>query len=536
VDIDFQAVEVSKLSLLLKVLEGEDDFTMQQLGLFKERALPDLGKNIKCGNSLIGPDYYENVQMNLLDEEEIFRVNAFDWNAEFAEIMKKGGFDAVIGNPPYFSLDIVSNDYKNYLQSKFNEFATKQSNIYFFFIANSFSILKEKGLLSFINERYYFNSKNAFKFRKYIQYIFRIKQIVDFCNIQIFEKVNTLTVINIFEKSGIRDNVNVIQFNQNLRKIENNQMSDKEHTVFLMKQEELDPASWIFIKDDLYKIKNKLQEKTKPLIEYISIGQGITTGRNNIFIVSEDLVKKEGLETELLKKYIKTRDIQRYKINFRNLYVILTLKDINIENYPNIKKYLLKYKKELMERYECKKGLSAWYAVSVPRNLNLFENNNGKILTPLYSKGNKFAYDDCLKNAIYYSLTDTYLLTTNETTKISLKYIIGILNSTLFNYYNENFGKLKRDGYYEYSRNTLSGIPIKTINFKETEEKNNHDQMVNLVDNMLSLHKQLQETTLPQAKTVIERQIEAIDSQIDQLVYNLYGLTKEEIKIVESES
>ncbi len=95
VDIDHQAVEVTKLSLLLKVLEGEDEQSIgKQMLLFQERVLPDLSNNIKCGNSLIGPDFYDDQQMNIFDEEEIYRVNAFDWNAEFPEIMKDGGFDA----------------------------------------------------------------------------------------------------------------------------------------------------------------------------------------------------------------------------------------------------------------------------------------------------------------------------------------------------------------------------------------------------------------------------------------------------------
>src|SRR5207244_1503340 len=98
VDIDSQAVEVTKLSLLLKVLEGE---SQDQLALLHERALPDLGNNIKCGNSLIAPDFYDNQQMAFLDEEEQYRINVFDWMAEFPEIMQAGGFDVIIGNPPY---------------------------------------------------------------------------------------------------------------------------------------------------------------------------------------------------------------------------------------------------------------------------------------------------------------------------------------------------------------------------------------------------------------------------------------------------
>ena len=106
VDIDSQAVEVTKLSLLLKVLEGETEESLNtQISMFRERALPDLGSNIKCGNSLIGPDFYEGQQqLAILDEEEMYRINVFDWNSStdgFGKIMNAGGFDAVIGNPPY---------------------------------------------------------------------------------------------------------------------------------------------------------------------------------------------------------------------------------------------------------------------------------------------------------------------------------------------------------------------------------------------------------------------------------------------------
>ena len=104
VDVDPQAVEVTKLSLLLKVLEGESAETLEsQLRLFRERALPDLSSNIKCGNSLVSTDYYAGRQAALFDEEELYRINAFDWEAEFPHVLSVGGFSAVIGNPPYLS-------------------------------------------------------------------------------------------------------------------------------------------------------------------------------------------------------------------------------------------------------------------------------------------------------------------------------------------------------------------------------------------------------------------------------------------------
>ena len=104
VDLDPQAVEVTKLSLLLKVLEGESaDRLESQLRLFRERALPDLSNNIKAGNSLIGSDFFSHGQPALFDDDELYRINAFDWSDEFREVLDAGGFSAVIGNPPYLS-------------------------------------------------------------------------------------------------------------------------------------------------------------------------------------------------------------------------------------------------------------------------------------------------------------------------------------------------------------------------------------------------------------------------------------------------
>ncbi len=119
VDIDPQAVEVTKLNLLLCCLENENQESIQnQLNLWHERALPDLAENIKCGNSLIGPDFYRGKQISMFDEDQRRRINVFDWKEEFKDIMSSGGFDAVIGNPPYgAALSKEENNYiKEYLQ------------------------------------------------------------------------------------------------------------------------------------------------------------------------------------------------------------------------------------------------------------------------------------------------------------------------------------------------------------------------------------------------------------------------------------
>lgn len=156
VDIDPQAVEVTKLSLLLKVLEGETaDAMARQMDLFRIRALPDLGENIKCGNSLIGPDFYQQISSDLFGEEDLYRINSFDWKSEFPFFKTEGGFGAVIGNPPWVSLtgkfgnDILSNEEQEHLITKFDG-NTYMPNMYEYFISMGLTITKDGGRFSFI--------------------------------------------------------------------------------------------------------------------------------------------------------------------------------------------------------------------------------------------------------------------------------------------------------------------------------------------------------------------------------------------------
>ena len=166
VDIDHQAVEVTKLSLLLKVLEGEDEQSIgKNMLLFQERVLPDLSKNIKCGNSLIGPDFYKNRQMNLLEDEEIYRVNAFDWNAEFPEIMEDGGFDAVIGNPPY-GISLSSQE-QEYIRTKYSQ-KGGMSDSYSIFMIAAASLAKKGGVFSFIVPNTFCDLESGATFRKWL--------------------------------------------------------------------------------------------------------------------------------------------------------------------------------------------------------------------------------------------------------------------------------------------------------------------------------------------------------------------------------
>lgn len=172
VDIDPQAVEVTKLSLLLKVLEGETaESLVTQLTMFRERALPDLSNNIKCGNSLIGPDFYDNQQMSFLDTEEQYRINVFDWKTGFSEIFDgdNPGFDAVIGNPPYILLQDHFRDDRqlDYFRANF-DVASYKIDTYHLFIERAVELACEGGRCSLITPANFLTNNHLANLRRFL--------------------------------------------------------------------------------------------------------------------------------------------------------------------------------------------------------------------------------------------------------------------------------------------------------------------------------------------------------------------------------
>ncbi len=196
VDIDRQAVEVTKLSLLLKVLEGETERTLgTQLRLFQERVLPDLGQNIKCGNSLISPDYFTGQMFP--DSESLYRVNPFDWAGEFPTTMSVGGFDVVIGNPPW-GAEFTDSE-RSYLTSKYPLVPTKAKDSYLYFLFLALGALRSNGLLGFITPNTWLLINNAVSVRRELLSL-SVKQIIDYGD-GVFKQATVESAVLILEKT-----------------------------------------------------------------------------------------------------------------------------------------------------------------------------------------------------------------------------------------------------------------------------------------------------------------------------------------------
>jgi len=533
VDIDTQAVEVTKLSLLLKVLEGENEETLNaQMRLFHERALPDLGNNIKCGNSLIGPDFYENQQLGLLDEEEAYRINAFDWKAEFPEVMSEhGGFDAVIGNPPYVRQEALG-DIKDYFKQHYQVYHGA-ADLYTYFIERSITLLKRHGILGFIVSNKWLRSNYGMSLRSWLKH-YHIEEIIDFGDLSVFKKATIYPcIISIWKDAPAKDfyvsQVKTLKFDS-LR----DYVSEHNYKV---NQASLSDQGWSLSDMPIQLLFDKLCSLGVPLSNYVNkrIYRGVLTGFNEAFVINNDtrsrLISEDPRSEEVIKPFLVGRHTKRYQTPKINQYLIFTRRGIEIKNYPAIERHLVQFKSRLMpkpknwtgRKWEGRKtGAYQWYEIQDTIDYYA-EFEKPKIIVPSIINKAAYTFDD----KGFFSNDKTSIIVTDDL------YLLGILNSRLSDFVMHLISSTKRGGYFEYKPMYLAQLPIRTIDFSDSTDKARHDKMVSLVERMLDLHKQLAAANTPHEKKVIQTQIDATDRQIDNLVYALYDLTEEEIKIVE---
>ena len=530
IDIDPQAVEVTKLSLLLKVLENEQNL-FPQLSLWKERVLPDLDNNIKCGNSLINNDFYQGQQLGLLDEETLYRINAFDWETEFAPILKAGGFDAVIGNPPYVRQELLS-DWKSYFQQHYHTYHGV-ADLYVYFIEKSLSLLRDNGRFSIIVANKWMRAHYGKPLRQYLSQQ-HLTEITDFGDLPVFQKATTYPCILGIQKSTAQTTFQVTQ-------IKTLDFSDlKTYTTkksYPVQQSALEESGWVLVDNKTQALLDKLHQIGVSLSEYVNgkIYRGVLTGLNEAFIIDaqtrEKLIAEDGKSEKLIKPFLQGRDIKRYQPLFVQRYLIFTRRGVDIQHYRAIEQHLLQFKKRLMpkpkdfqgEKWQGRKpGPYEWYEIQdTVAYYQAFEKQ--KIIIPAIVQKASYTFDE----QGFYSNDKTSIIKTDDL------YLLGLLNSQVLDFVLHSIASTSRGGYFEYKPMYVQQLPIRTIDFDNPSDKANHDKIVQLVEQILSLNKQLAAENEPQTKTLLKRRIDALDKQIDEWVYRLHGLTAEEIGIVE---
>jgi len=497
VDIDPQAVEVTKLSLLLKVLEGENAETLvKHLKLFHDRALPDLGDNIKCGNSLIGPDFYEEEQLSLLDDEERYRINAFDWEAEFPEIMQAGGFDVVIGNPPWGAA--LNSEARKYLSSCFSQVADYESSQYF--LMKSIELAKQNGSIGFIIPNTFALNVYARKAREAVLSSASVAILCDLSGVDVFAGPNVRSLVLIIRKQQGKDCCVV--------KIE--WPGPEVKGVRVVKNEELHSAEtwhqYLTPNSPLASLVNRLEASFPVLSDYCEVRQGYIPYRTTTLAKrfgkarAEEIVKGRlwHADKKLGPDYVRElqgRDVSRYSLNWSGVWVrygewVSTYLPLRVFSGPRL---LIR---EITGHLP--------YVLLATYTEEVFVHNPSVVAVLPLSKGP------------------------------DPKFLLGILNSRAMSAFFLQVAPKARKGLFPKVIITdARRLPVPHLDFSNPQFKADHDRMVELVGTMLRLHKQLAVAKTSHEKTAIQRQIDATEKQIDQLVYELYGLTDEEIRIVE---
>ena len=444
-------------------------------------SLPDLGNNIKCGNSLVGSDFYDGQQLSLLDEEERYRINVFDWEIEFSEIMKGGGFDVVIGNPPYVLLQSLGlPTVFSYLSHKF-ESARYKIDTYHVFTEQAWRIASEGGFVGYITPNTFLCNKHAISLRALL-----LRQ----------SEIKRLALFDYFVFDGASVDTSVILFKRSLKSLRNHQViierfSSPERKKLIGNVRQTDWLQRDDLNFDLPDVQraanllNKLHSHAVPLREFATAYFGIQTHRRKKF------VSKEPIDSSW-KPALDGGNINRYSLNAPVEYV---------NTNPT--------------------AIKSGGKVFVYEQVRIGVRQIGKRPIATLLPGG------------WYSLNTIYNIYFTKSVDFDIRFILGLIASNLFGWYWEIKFFDQKQTFPKIKKVPLLSLPIQKLDFSQESDKAQHDKIVDLVEQMLLLHKQLAMAKMSYEKTAIQRQIDAIDQQIDRLVYDLYGLTEKEIKIVE---
>jgi len=550
VDIDRQAVEVTKLSLLLKVLEGESTETLQMaLPGFQERALPNLDENIKCGNSLVGHDYFTG--RLLLDTDEQKRVKPFDWEHEFPETMEAGGFDCIVGNPPYIRIQTMKEWAPLEVEAYKRLYSAASSgnyDIYVVFVEKALSLLNKRGRLGFILPHKFFNAQYGEPLRSLLAKGKYLSHVVHFGDQQVFAGATTYTCLLFLDKAG-NDGCQMVKVDDLTA-----WRATGQSTVGTIPAVSITAAEWNFAvgtKAALFERLSKMPVKLGNVAARMY--QGPITSADTVYLFKDFRTRKKitevfskeldewvTIESRILKPVVRSGDIRRYSAVATALVLfpyevqdhaarLFTPAEME-HDYPLAWDYLNRNKKFLESREKGKFRDAQWYRFGRTQNLGMWE--QPKLMLP-YMTTELAAYLDQSDNYYFINVTTGgYGITTDKSTA-SLAYLCGLLNSRILDFYFKQVSTTFHGGYFAANKQYIEQLPIRPSNFSDPADVARHDRMVTLVEQMLELHKRLAACKSQSDRELYQRQIDATDHEIDRLVYELYGLTEEEIRIIE---
>ena len=569
VDINDESVEIAKLSLWLRTAQ-------------KGRKLSNLNNNIKCGNSLI-------------DDPAVAGDQAFKWEEEFPEIFAKGGFDVVIGNPPYVRKQGLVEHYPEmcvYYESKYVS-ATANYDIYALFMEESYRLINDKGIVSFILPHKFLVSDFGEGIRSFFKENKALENLVHFGSEKVFEASTYTCIVDLTKTKKEK-----VKF----KKINPSNLSES-FVWDKMSYSNLSSDNWDLQSESVFKVIEKLKQQPYQVADvFEKIFVGLQTSLDAVYVFEgidkgnyiEAYNPKHDYHFEIEKEMVKPvfggRDIIKYQTPQISNYVIFPYhlnenestpmeEEYVSAKMPKAYAYLKHFENEIKGRERGRMNIEKeWFLYIYPKNLPYFQNS--KIMTREISLGCNMTYDE---NGEYYHNTKVYSFIKNKKFDVDDKYYLGILNSRLMWFFLKNTGSEYGGGYYVFKTNYLKPFPLPKIS-------DNSSDMIENVNLVLSTNKDLQDVSNKfqrslqrrlegldklskklenwyeltfvdflkelkkkkiklsiveeaewedyflseqQEAIVLKSQIKKTEKEIDAMVYKLYSLTEEEIQIVE---
>lgn len=542
VDIDPLAVEVTKFSLLIKLIEGTSRDELQNYtSEAHSKILPNIDPNIRNGNSLVGFEYLQ-YDKDFYNKPDLFpKLRLFDWTREF----DGNRFDAIIGNPPYIRVQNMvqySNEEYLFYKSNVSGYVTADTELldkYYLFIERALKLLNANGVLGYIVPHKFMVLKTGKNLRKMLSNRQCVSQIIHFETNQVFKGRSTYTCLLFLTKS--MQNTFQIGFVKDLQYFYANS------TMLLQTYEEsyLSDLPWNFLSKDIVSTIEKLGDKCKTLDSFVDIFVGVQTSADTTYIIKverEDekyayfLDNKEHeqiIEKDILHPCIYDVQLTKYQEIVPNCKIIFPYQNIDgkvklytydemKQFYPKCLAYLETFKDELNRRSIQKREEANWYQYGRSQSIKRFASGEHLIWAVLSTKGN-YVYD---KSQITFTGGGNgpfYGIEKKNDTILSLFYIQALLNHWLLEQIVKSKASTFRGGYYSHGKQYIAKLPIYDINFDNPVEKDIHDNIVLKVKSMMHLTEQRNSMKTKEQREIINRMIIEEEKKLNIMIGELYG-------------